>query len=516
MSEYSYLFLKDLENLIVITLAKDGNVTQINQTGCKILGYMEEEIIGKNWFEHFLPENNRAATLQTFNDLISGRCGVSYYENPILTKDGRQRRIAWNNVVLKDDQGNIVGILDSGFDITEHIETKDMLLEKERSLEEALKESRRHEREVIAFLNGTRAVLECRSLESASKSILHSCMELTGSKSGYISLLKRNGDENEVVFVDAGGPTCNLDLGRPMPIRGFRSDVYKMNKASYDNDFANSGRTRCLPDGHIMLKNVLLAPIQMDGQPKGLLGLANKGGDFNDDDLRIAMGFGELVTMALKNQHFTDKLIAQRKELSDYSQYVSHDIKNYIAILEEYYEMFSNGIMEKEEFLSRNIRLLDKMKSFVSAQLSLAESGKSLGTIEEIELNHLIDEISKNFNIEISRGDLGTIKGDKRRIEEALMNIFNNSIRHGGSSRIDITRSDADGQISLVISDNGKGLEEGEINKIFDIGYSTSGSGFGLSIVKRIMEAHGGCIRASSQKDSGMMITLSFDVSHQY
>jgi PAS domain S-box-containing protein len=95
-------------------------VVQINKRGCEILGYDEGEIVGKNWFDSFLPEYYGHETKKVFQELMAGNLEAQeYFENPILTKDGEERLIAWHNTIIKDSGGDITGTLSSGLDITE-------------------------------------------------------------------------------------------------------------------------------------------------------------------------------------------------------------------------------------------------------------------------------------------------------------------------------------------------------------------------------------------------------------
>lgn len=105
----------------VILLVIDGsmNVSLINRKGCEILGYPEDEIIGRNWFDHFIPERLRAEMKEVFSKLVAGQIELyESFENPVLTRSGEERIVAWHNSLLKDDKGAVVGTLSSGEDIT--------------------------------------------------------------------------------------------------------------------------------------------------------------------------------------------------------------------------------------------------------------------------------------------------------------------------------------------------------------------------------------------------------------
>jgi len=122
----------NVAGVMFIVLDHDGRVQLINRAGCQILGYAEEEILGKNWFEHFLPPDQRDPVAHVFQDLIEGRIeSARYYENPVLNRNGQVRLIAWHNTVIRDDAGHIVATLGSGTDITEREQAVAALRESE-------------------------------------------------------------------------------------------------------------------------------------------------------------------------------------------------------------------------------------------------------------------------------------------------------------------------------------------------------------------------------------------------
>jgi len=112
----------------MLALNEKGEITLINQKGCQVLGYEENELIGVNWFNTCLPERNRKKVKRVFKKNMSGEDElVEYYENPVLTKTGEERIIAWHNTALWDEKGNNIGSLSSGEDITERVRTGQLL-----------------------------------------------------------------------------------------------------------------------------------------------------------------------------------------------------------------------------------------------------------------------------------------------------------------------------------------------------------------------------------------------------
>ena len=129
----------DVAGVILIALGKDRRVTLINPKGCEILGYPQEDIIGKDWFDNFLFSENIEEVKGVFHQIMSGGIEpVEYYENPVKTRTGDNRLIAWHNSVLKDSDGNVTGLFSSGEDITEQKRAEEELRESENKLRATL------------------------------------------------------------------------------------------------------------------------------------------------------------------------------------------------------------------------------------------------------------------------------------------------------------------------------------------------------------------------------------------
>lgn len=183
--------------------------------------------------------------------------------------------------------------------------SKKQLLEEIESLREQAASLRddvsQRELEIASTLAASRSISEFSSFSEAARTIFDICKELIGASSGYLALLSANESENDVVFLESGGLPCSVDPQLPMPIRGLRAEVYHSGRAAYENDFMNSVWQPLIPEGHVVLRNVLFAPLAIDEKVVGVLGLANKETDFEENDARMATVFGELVAVALSN-----------------------------------------------------------------------------------------------------------------------------------------------------------------------------------------------------------------------
>jgi len=128
----------DVAGVLILVIDSDQKVSLINNKGCQILGCEEKEIIGKNWFDTFIPERVRDEVEAVFEKLMTGEIEpVEYYENPVLTSSGEERIIAWHNTVLTDEAGNTIGTLSSGEDITEGKRMEEERMEMEQRAQQA-------------------------------------------------------------------------------------------------------------------------------------------------------------------------------------------------------------------------------------------------------------------------------------------------------------------------------------------------------------------------------------------
>ena len=131
----------DIARVMLLVLDNAGQIVMINRKGCEILGLPEDQLIGLNWFQHFLPENEVDRVRRYFQEITQGNLTViDHYENTIIDNARQARLIAWNNALLRNEGGEIIGILSSGEDITERKQTELELIRHRDHLEERVRE----------------------------------------------------------------------------------------------------------------------------------------------------------------------------------------------------------------------------------------------------------------------------------------------------------------------------------------------------------------------------------------
>jgi diguanylate cyclase (GGDEF)-like protein/PAS domain S-box-containing protein len=118
-SERRFREMLDTIQLAAVLLDVVGHVTYCNPYLLQMTGFVKDEVLGNNFFELFLPEEQRAQGARNFASNIGGGMIALHDESEIVTRRGERRTILWNNTVLRNSQGSILGTAGIGSDVTE-------------------------------------------------------------------------------------------------------------------------------------------------------------------------------------------------------------------------------------------------------------------------------------------------------------------------------------------------------------------------------------------------------------
>jgi len=125
----------DVAGSMFVVIGPDQKVQLINKRGCELLGLPEAEIVGKNWYHHFIPKNERKRVREVFKQVVSGQIQlVGTFENKIVSHGGEEIHMLWKNSVVHDLDGNVSGTLSSGINITKRKKAEDALRRNEERL----------------------------------------------------------------------------------------------------------------------------------------------------------------------------------------------------------------------------------------------------------------------------------------------------------------------------------------------------------------------------------------------
>lgn len=418
----------------------------------------------------------------------------------------------------------------------------------EAKLKEALAESQQRELEFSALLESSRTILEYRDFPQAARRIFDACKNLTGATAGYVALLNENGDENLVLFLDAGGRTCTVDPSLPMPVRGLRGEAYGAPKTVYENSFMSSPWIKFMPEGHVRLDNVLFAPLLVGGKAVGVMGIANKPGGFTERDARIATAFGDIAALSLSNNWTLDELAKSEakvkrlneelghhaaeideinKGLETFAYSVSHDLRVPLRSIDGFSQSLLDGYADKLD--DEGKRLLhvvrdnaQKMGQLIDDILAFSRVGRKEISAMDVDMESLagialdgLQQATDGRDLRVEIKHLPRARGDFSMLQQVWTNLLANAIkftRTKSPSHIEVGGLTEGEELVYYVKDNGAGFDMQYVGKLFNPfqrlhrADEFEGTGIGLAIVKRIITKHGGRVWAEGKPNEGATI----------
>jgi signal transduction histidine kinase len=233
--------------------------------------------------------------------------------------------------------------------------------------------------------------------------------------------------------------------------------------------------------------------------------------------------------MEAERDALIEKLGRSNDELAGFSRTAAHDIKNPLigvrGLANQAARSVAAGRLEKlPEYLRRIGAATDQVLEFLDGLLWHSRSGAELGTIEAVGLDSLLPEVAtllevyladNGVRIEIAE-NLPAIRGDRLRLRQLFLNLLSNAAKFSSGVQGAIVRIQARKEgpwVECEVRDNGIGFDPAFSNKIFGLfeklDPGTEGVGLGLATARRIVEAHGGTISATSE-GPGKGCTVTF------
>lgn len=217
---------------------------------------------------------------------------------------------------------------------------------------------------------------------------------------------------------------------------------------------------------------------------------------------------------------------AMKKELSSFIFTVSHDLKTPLIALHGYLGLFREEFQQAfdetgKEYFERILYNAEYMDKMINDLLKLSRAGRVIEAKRNFSSSKLVKEVymsfypqiqQKKINFNISKS-LPTIYGDRKRLQTVFENLIQNAIKYTTDKRspyIEISCKNKEEFYEFSIKDNGVGIDPSDHKRIFDVfqkcghkANDSDGTGIGLTIVKRIIDHHGGTIWVDSKLDEG-------------
>ncbi len=448
----------DTAEVIMITINAEGAVIQANRKAIDVLGYDRDEIIGMDWFENFVLGNEREEFQQFLsNNIFNEENWPEYFETQVLTKENEKRIIRWRTSLLKDEGGEILGLLGAGIDITEQKEIE----------------------EELAFRNQMLSSI----LDSASDMIY-----FKDKQSRFVEVSKAYADRMDSTPEEMRKRTV-FDLFPEEQARQMIESDRKVMETG--TPIRNSEEKFTWKDGRDVWISTTKVPWYDDGEVVGTIGISREITDRKEAEQR-----GELLHSLLR-----------------------HDVKNKVQIVEGYLELANDyalpnevrGYIEKAKRASHEgQKIIEKVQTLRKIREEMVGRVKVDSMVNEVVEENRDRASEKGLVLDIECVPSREVKGGPL-LKELFGNLINNSIMHSGGSVIRIRVEDSDDGVVCVIEDDGAGIPQKKRQQIFERGFrgtSSKGSGMGLYLAKEIAESYGGKVEVKGS----MMGGARFDV----
>lgn len=200
------------------------------------------------------------------------------------------------------------------------------------------------------------------------------------------------------------------------------------------------------------------------------------------------------------------KLERQNERLERFAGIVSHDLRSPLQEARAATVIARNG---DESALEELDDIYDRMAELIDDVLTLAKQGRTVGETESVSLSTVATSAWRTAGTETATLSVTDtrLEADPERLRTLLENLFRNAVEHGGETVTVTVEPTAEG---FAVADDGTGFDDPPDEALFDYGHTASedGTGFGLSIVRDVAEAHGWSVRVESSAAGGARVVI--------
>jgi len=225
------------------------------------------------------------------------------------------------------------------------------------------------------------------------------------------------------------------------------------------------------------------------------------------DQFNTTRGYVVVLREITTRKQRERQLAEQNERLGEFADVVSHDLRNPLSTAEGWTAAISDALDGEEPSIETAQMGLehiahshDRMDELIEMLLTMARGGQTVADTEPVSIEDCATDAWVTADTDemelVVEGDW-TVAADPARLRQAFENLFRNANDHGEASTVTVTTI-PDG---FVVEDDGAGIDPDDREALFEFGYSTDedGTGIGLAVVKRIIEAHGWRIRVDER-----------------
>jgi PAS domain S-box-containing protein len=508
---------------------ENGRFTDVNYVLLKKLGYERDELIGKTSAELglFVDSGQRASLIK----LLSEQGELKNYEIAIRRKSGDIRYGSFSAEILSLQSRKL--LLTMMDDITERKQAEAYLKLNEARLESLLRISQYKTDNAKDLLNYA----------------LSEAIRLTGSKIGYIYYYNEASNQFTLnTWSEDVMKECRIT--KPQTLyhlnkTGVWGEVVRQRTPIIINDFQSPNPLKKgYPKGHALLYRFMTTPVIIEGKVEAVIGVANKSSDYDDSDARQLTLLMDSVWNIADRKRAEEELRktkeaaeAANRAKSEFLASMSHELRTPLTGVLS----LSEALIE-EAYGSLNEKQLKALRSVESSGQHLLNLITDILDLSKIEAGQMELQIGKCSLSDICQSALQLTKGmankkrhkvsfsmnpasisidaDPMRLKQMLVNLLSNAVKftpEGGNITLEVRGDQAGHILCLSVKDTGIGIAPEMFHKLFkpfvqldsSLSRRYSGTGLGLSLIRRMAELHGGSVTLESEVGKGSCFTIS-------
>ncbi len=529
-SEKRLLMITDTMTDMVSQIDINGIIQYVSPSCSTVLGYEPEELIGTSIFDH-IPLDSldevKNAVKAAFSEMRPGRMEVQFRH-----ADGHYIWLEIAGNIIFDEKNLIKGAVFGSRNITER-----------KKAEEQIKRQ-------YSVLNGINRIfresLTSETEEEVARIGLNVSEQLTGSE---ISFMSEINDDKSLKCIAVSFSAWNLYKAPPseipeliadMEINTYLKRVIKKEEPQIVNYHDSNPVKKVLPEGHPQINSFVCVPLKQGDKTIGLIVLANKNGGYtfrdveNIESLSIAiiealMGFkskNKLKRYKNRLEETVGDLKRSNEELQRFAYVASHDLQEPLRTVASFTQLLERRYKGKldadaDEFIDYIVEAALRMKEQIKGLLEYSRITTKENVFKHVSsefiLNQAIDNLKfaiNENNAEITYDSMPFVMCDAGQLQRVFQNLISNAIKFKKEYarlkiHISAKKDDEAQEYVFYVLDNGIGIEKQYMDRIFIIFQRLHtmdeyhGTGIGLSIVKRIIERHGGHIWVESEFGKG-------------
>jgi len=219
-----------------------------------------------------------------------------------------------------------------------------------------------------------------------------------------------------------------------------------------------------------------------------------------------------------------EELSSANQELEQFTSIVSHDLQEPVRTIKSFLQLIEIKLNEGQyddlkTYINKSINAANRMRELIQNLLNYSQLGKLEVVKEKVNVRDLLSEVTQNLKMSIEKShaqilietNVETVEGDRIQLVQLIQNLVSNALKFTDTKRPQITIRgfQENGHVKFAVSDNGIGIDQKDLNKVFEIFRRLNtkkeypGTGIGLAICKKIVDRHGGRIWPESRPGAG-------------